>query len=90
MENATILTYVGRKLICVRCIHWSYNIIAKGICHNDKITIVYTKEKKLRAFESNISLNTNAVRLSSLKLGQLFFERLVYRISVKRIRLVNQ
>ena len=74
MENATILTYVGRKLICVRCINWSYNIIAKGICHNDKITIVYTKKiKQVRAFESNISLNTNAVRLSSLKLGQLFF-----------------
>ena len=74
MTNATILTYVGRKLICVRCLNLSYNIIAKGIrLHDKKKTLFKQKIIQVKAFESNISLNINAVRLSSLKSGQLLF-----------------
>ena len=74
MTYATILTYVGRKLICVRCLNWSYNIIAKGIrLHDKKKHCLNKKIIQVKAFESNISLNINAVRLSSLKLGQLLF-----------------
>ena len=74
----------GRKMICVRCINRSYNKIAKGIRLHDKITIFAFIQ--VRAFESNFFLNTNAVRLSSLKFGHYnyYFERLVYTLSVKR------
>ena len=49
----------------MRCITCSHNNIAKGIRLNDKVAIfVYTGKKiiQVRAFESNIPLNTGCFK----------------------------
>ena len=68
-------------MICVRCIHCSYNNIAKGIFLLDKMAIFVLYRKifiQIRAFESSVPLN----REVSLKVScesQIFI--LIFAIS---------
>ena len=56
---------LGRKVIYVRCIKYSYNNVAKGIRLLDKKAFfVYTgKIMQVRAFERYIPLNASCVIL---------------------------
>ena len=70
---------LGRKVIYVRCIHCSYNNVAKGISHRvkKKAIFAYTGKKfmQLRAFERYISfgLKINNMKKSLLTEKQTTF-----------------
>ena len=56
---------LGRKVIYVRCIKYSYNNVAKGIRLLDKTHFLLLQEKimQVRAFEGYIPLNASWVIL---------------------------
>ena len=45
MRSSAQSCMLGRKVICVRCINYSYNDIAKGIRLIDKLAILFIQEK---------------------------------------------
>ena len=56
---------LGRKVIYVKCIKYSYNNVAKGIRLLDKKYFLFIQEKimQVRAFERYIPLNASWVIL---------------------------